>query len=84
MVVNLGDIIFMYNHRYYKAQGAVKFCSSSKLFRSSMLNYVDAYQNFLEHDLKAPLYQPVEIGESCVKHIEGFCYFDCNISILVE
>ena len=84
MVVNLGDIIFTYNHRYYKAQGAVKFCSSSKLFRSSMLNYVDAYQNFLEHDLKAPLYQSVEIGVSCVKHIEGFCYFDCNISILVE
>ena len=68
------------NHRYCNAKRALKFCPIFKLFRSCPLLKNCTYQNFQEHNSKAPLYRSMEqLGMPCMKRGEGFCCFNCNL-----
>ena len=71
---------------FYDAYRAVKFSSSFKLFRSCpLLKVLHAYQNFLEHNSKAPSYRWMEqLGESCVKQRWRILLLLVIFSILVE
>ena len=61
MIVSMCDIIFVYDHRYYNASGALKFYPSFKLFGNcAMLKVPHAYQNLLEQNSKARSYRFVE------------------------